>query len=77
MDGIFYGYFTLNIWYMHYSCSIAAHILRLSVPYAFKFSSYAANGLLFYFISTLKARSCHGGGSVVADIAGVVAFTAY
>ena len=40
----------------------------------FKFSSYEDNGLFFLFSFTLKARSCHGGDSVVAGGTGVVVF---
>ena len=62
---------------MQYSCSIAVHIFRLSMSYVFNVSSYDANGLLFTFISKLKAGSCHGGGSVIAGGAGVVGSTTY
>ena len=38
------------------------------MSYAFKFSSHDDNGLLFPFTSTLRAGSCHGGGSVGAGV---------
>ena len=73
MSRLFYPYSMVHAIFVFYCRPYNTFIHVL----CFKVSSHDDNGILFSFISTLRAGSCRGGGSVVIGSTGVVAFTTY